>query len=203
MIRLAANSQGVTGVMLSSPENALPDYASVAAAIKRCGLSQGPSEVQGFALGLRAAGVPEAHRVWQQELYSDFDTNDVLAGECRTILEGVFASVFATPVAADAPLLLPEDIVVNAARLAAVRDWCQGFLYGFGLGGEAAAQRLSPQARELLADIAEITRLDTAIASDSKENQSALIEIEEYLRVGAVLIRDDLDDTRRQEIEGS
>lgn len=187
--------------MVSSPENALPDYASVAAAIKRCGLSQGPSEVQGFALGLFAAGVSEAHRVWQQELYSDFDTNDVLAGECRTILERVFASVFVSPVATDAQLtlLLPEDIVVDAARLAAVRDWCQGFLYGFGLGGEAVAQRLSPQARELLADIAEVARLDTATASDSKENQSALIEIEEYLRVGAVLIRDDLDDTRRQD----
>jgi uncharacterized protein YgfB (UPF0149 family) len=187
--------------MVSCPENALPDYASVAAAIKRCGLSQGPSEVQGFALGLFAAGVPEVHRVWQQELYSDFDTNDVLAGECQAILEQVFASVFTMPVATDAQLtlLLPEDIVVDAARLAAVRDWCQGFLYGFGLGGEAAAQRLSPRGRELLADIAEVTRLDTATASDSKENQSALIEIEEYLRVGAVLIRDDLGDTRRQD----
>ncbi|MGB5252831.1 MAG: UPF0149 family protein [Sedimenticolaceae bacterium] len=186
--------------MVLSPENALPDYASVAAAIGRCGVPQGPSEVQGFALGLFAAGVPEAHRVWQQELYSDFDPKDVLAGECRTILERVFASVFATPAAINThTLLLPEDIVVDAARLAAVRDWCQGFLYGFGLGGEAAAQRLSPQARELLADIAEVTRLDTASVSDSKENQSALIEIEEYLRVGAVLIRDDLDDARRRD----
>ena len=187
--------------MVSSPENALPDYASVAAAIQRCGVTQGPSEVQGFALGLFAARVPEAHRVWQQELYSDFDSKDVLAGECRTILERVFASVFATPGATHThlTLLLPEDIVVDAARLTAVRDWCQGFLYGFGLGGEAAAQRLSPQARELLTDIAEVTRLDTASVSDSKENQSALIEIEEYLRVGTLLIRDDLDDTRRQD----
>jgi hypothetical protein len=117
------------------------------------------------------------------------------------MLEQIFASVYARPVATGAPLtlLLPEDIVVDAARLASVRDWCQGFLYGFGLGGEAAAQRLSPQARELLADIAEITRLDTATVDDSKENQSALIEIEEYLRVGAVLIREDSDDTRRQD----
>ena len=58
---------------------------------------------------------------------------------------------------------------------------------------------MSPQARELLADIAEVTRLDTVTVSDSKENQSALIEIEEYLRVGAVLIRDDLDHRRRQD----
>jgi len=179
-------------------EQTLPDYATVAATLTRCGLPQGPAEVQGFALGLLIAAVPEPLKVWQQELYSEFDPADVLAGECRASLDRIFASVFAAQ--GDAPLqltlLLPQDIVVDAARLAAVRDWCQGFLFGFGLGGATLAGRLSQSARDLLRDIAEFTRLDTENVENTEENQAALIEIEEYLREGVMLIRDELSNDR-------
>jgi len=89
-------------------------------------------------------------------------------------------------------LLLPETIVVDSARVAAVRDWCQGYLYGFGLGGGRLEDRLSEQSRELLRDMAEITRLDVDDVENDVEHQSALIEIEEYLRVGVMLMRDEL-----------
>jgi len=184
--------------MTTPAEETLPDYATVAAALARCGLPQGPAEVQGFALGLLIGSVPEPLKVWQQELYSEFDPADVLAGECRVILDRVFASVFAAQ--HDAPLqltlLLPQDILVDAARLAAVRDWCQGFLFGFGLGGAALAGRLSQSARDLLRDITEFTRLDTENVENTEENQAALIEIEEYLREGVMLIRDELGNER-------
>lgn len=173
---------------------ALPEYAEVAAVMQRCGMPQSPAESQGFALGLLVAGVSEPLQLWQKELYSDFDPADVLAGECRAVLDRVFAGVFAaeraTPM--QLTLLLPPDIMVDGARVGAVRDWCQGFLFGFGLGGERVAARLSDQSRELLQDIAEITRLDTDDVENNTENQSALIEIEEYLRVGVMLMRDDL-----------
>lgn len=173
---------------------ALPEYPELAAALQRCGLAQSPSEAQAFALGLYVADVPEPLQIWQQELYSEFDPADVLAGECRAVLDRVFADVFAgdrgEPM--QLSLLLPPDIQVDSARLGAVRDWCQGFLFGFGLGGESVAGRLSEQSRGLLRDMAEMTRLDTQDADNTPENQSALIEIEEYLRVGVMLIRDDL-----------
>ena len=54
----------------------------------------------------------------------------------------------------------------------------------------------NPQMRDLLRDITEITRLATDDVDDSSENQSALIEIEEYLREGVMLIRDELNEAR-------
>jgi uncharacterized protein YgfB (UPF0149 family) len=53
------------------------------------------------------------------------------------------------------------------------------------------------QTRELLNDFSEITRVDTDDVENSEANQAALIEIEEYLREGAMLIRDELDAARR------
>ncbi len=181
--------------MPGSDHDALPDYVSIAATLQRCGLRQSPAELQGFALGSCIGGVAAPLNVWQQELYSDFSSDDVLAGECKAVLDRLFAEVLAGigQRTWELTLLLPQDIVVDAARLSAVRDWCQGFLYGFGLGGEALTARLSEQARELLRDFAEFTRLDTEAVENNAENQSALIEIEEYLRVGVMLIRDELN----------
>jgi uncharacterized protein YgfB (UPF0149 family) len=186
--------------MTAPGQSAAPDYPALAAIMQRCGMAQSPAESQGFALGLFVAGVPDPRLLWQQELYSDFDPADVLAGECRAVLDQVFANVFAAedPTAMQLTLLLPQDIVVDSARVGAVRDWCQGFLFGFGLAGRNVAERLSDQSRELLHDIAEMTRLDTDDVENSTENQSALIEIEEFLRVGVMLMRDDLSKVNDQ-----
>lgn len=179
--------------------DAFPDYAEFSAALARCGAPQSPAEAQGFALGMQLAEVASPLTRWQQELYSDFDPADVLAGECRSLLDRLFASVFAWEGRESEPftLLLPQDVVVDSRRLAALRDWCQGFLYGVGLGGETFARRGSVQMKDLLGDIAEIARLDVDDVDNSRENQSALIEIEEYLRVGVLLLREQLKDGDR------
>ncbi len=180
---------------MSGPDpHPLPEYAEIAATLQRCAAAHTPAEAHGFALGLCIAGIAQPLQAWQRELYSDFDPADVSADACRAMLDRLFASVVADMKQDgwELALLLPQDLVVSNERLSALRDWCQGFLYGFGLGGEALGTRLSPQTGELLHDIAEFTRLDTAVAENDAENQAALIEIEEYLRVGVMLIRDEL-----------
>ncbi|MDJ0739877.1 MAG: UPF0149 family protein [Gammaproteobacteria bacterium] len=178
--------------MSSSEPVTLPEYAAVAAALQRCGLSQCPAELHGFALGMAVGGVPEPLTVWQHELYAAFDPNDVLANECRALLDRVFAATFIADDTMALELLLPQDIVVDSTRVGAVRDWCQGFLFGLGLAGETVAARLSSDSRELLSDFSEFTRLDSDDVDNSDANRAALIEIEEYLREGVMLIRDEL-----------
>lgn len=172
----------------------LPDYATIEASLQRAGVQQCPAELHGFAIGMVAGGVEGADAIWEREVYAEFDASDVLAAECRQLLDRVFASAFASD--ADAPmklsLLLPQELVVDSGRLAAMRDWVQGFLFGLGLAGDRVASALSPQARELLNDFDEISRVDADDVDNSDENQAALIEIEEYLREGVMLIRDEL-----------
>ena len=124
-----------------------------------------------------------------------------MASECRTLLDRVFAAAFVTEseLGATLALLLPEDVVVDSARLSAVRDWCQGFLFGFGLAGQSITAELSSQTRELLNDFTEFTRLDTDDVDNNEANQAALIEIEEYIREGVMVIRDELNELRRSQ----
>ena len=89
-------------------------------------------------------------------------------------------------------LLLPDDENSLATRASAVSQWCQGFLYGIGLSGHAFEQQLTDEAREALEDIASFTRMDVAGIDESEEEESALVEITEFLWVASMLIRETL-----------
>jgi len=179
--------------MFSGDSASPPDFYAVSSALQGCGLTHGPAEAQGLALGLLIAGVPNPLEAWRQEMYAELDPNNDPDVECRAVLDQVFAEVFSEAGRLQPlTLLLPQDIKVDSQRLSAVCEWCQGFLYGFGLGGDTASARVSPAGHELLVDIAEFTRLDTSPIENNSDNQAALMEIEEYLREGVMLLRDEM-----------
>ncbi|MFM1892233.1 MAG: hypothetical protein RLZ44_1310, partial [Pseudomonadota bacterium] len=73
-----------------------------------------------------------------------------------------------------------------------LRDWCRGYLYGLGLAGQAAFTALGAEARDAVHDLNEIAQLDAAGVQGADADEAALVELEEYLRVVLVAIRDDL-----------
>lgn len=83
--------------------------------------------------------------------------------------------------------LLPEDDRPLDERAEAVGAWCRGFLGGFGLAGTAAHASLSEDAQEVLRDFATIAAASFDYG-DSAEDEDALIEVQEFLRVGALLL---------------
>jgi len=83
-------------------------------------------------------------------------------------------------------LLLPDDDTPLNEQASAVKDWCQGFL--FGLGSVVSAENMPPQAKEILKDLAEFTKLDTNVEGD--EDEAALVEIIEYIRAAVLMLQD-------------
>lgn len=86
-------------------------------------------------------------------------------------------------------LLLPEPDASLSERSGALFDWCRGFLGGFGLAaGESPP--LSEESTEVLTDLA---KLAAASAQDegSEEDEAALAEIEEFVRVAVLLLHGD------------
>ena len=66
-----------------------------------------------------------------------------------------------------------------------------GFLYGLGSAGEDIQARLSKDALEVLSDFSEVTRLRTD-AEESESSEADYSEIVEYMRVGVMLIFEEL-----------
>lgn len=92
-------------------------------------------------------------------------------------------------------LLLPADGRPLRERADAMVDWTRGFLGGFGLSGAQSAQ-LSDDGREVLRDLGAIATsqlaLDEDEDADSDVDESAQMELVEYVRVGAMLLHAEL-----------
>lgn len=79
--------------------------------------------------------------------------------------------------------LLPDDESSLAERAEALASWCRGFLYGFGLAGQAS---LSKQSQEIMRDLTEISQLDPTV--EGEEDEQAWVELVEFVRVAVQLI---------------
>ncbi|GAP66149.1 hypothetical protein MBSD_n1451 [Mizugakiibacter sediminis] len=123
-----------------------------------------------------AAAHDGAHRVLEQ-----------LYGECHAQLED--------PELGFAPLL-PEDGRPLAERADALVEWCRGFLGGLGLAGAGAQRPLSDDGQEILRDLGTIAGSRFSYGDDD-EDENALAEVLEFVRVGVLLLYVELNAPRR------
>ena len=94
-------------------------------------------------------------------------------------------------------LLLDEDDPLPE-RVDALAAWCQGFIYGLAAGGITEESELPEDTAELLKDMIEISRArhdaddEEVEESDASDDEVAYMEIEEYVRMGVLLIYEEL-----------
>ncbi|AHI29847.1 MULTISPECIES: UPF0149 family protein [Marinobacter] len=83
--------------------------------------------------------------------------------------------------------LLPDDDYAIEQRLEALVAWVRGFLEGMALSAGEALGQAPDEIRELIEDMVAISQLaDDEEASDESEQQ--LLEITEYIRLGALAV---------------
>ncbi len=98
----------------------------------------------------------------------------------------------------DFKLLLMDDDDPLPERIEALAAWCQGFIYGLAAGGIQEGSELPEDTAELLKDMIEISRAghdvdDAGVEeSDDNDDEVAYMEIEEYVRMGVLLIYEEL-----------
>lgn len=158
------------------------------ALIVRLRLGVDASELHGSLCGYLAGGATPQGGKLLAELQLDGEevaptpadqaALDALLRQCRDAL--------ADPELGFEPLL-PDDDRPLAERAEAVAEWCRGFLGGFGLAGAGAHAQLSDDAQEVLRDFGTIAASSFDF-EDAAEDEDALVEVHEFLRVGALLL---------------
>ncbi|MCA1790393.1 MAG: UPF0149 family protein [Thioalkalivibrio sp.] len=88
-------------------------------------------------------------------------------------------------------LLLPDDSEELELRTRTLGQWVDGFLGGLGQTPRLGGLKPSPEAAEILRDFAEIARIE-AEPEANEDNEQALAELNEYVRVGVMLLADEL-----------
>lgn len=162
---------------------ALPDWESVQSQAGHAGLATSAAELHGALAGwLAGAGEPDP--AWPARVLADPEVPAPAADSALDDLRRVTAAQLADP-GLGFELLLPDAGAGERAN--ALFDWCRGFLGGFGLAA-GASPPLSEEGGEALADLA---RLAAADVEDGDDDEDALAEIEEFVRVAALLLHGD------------
>ena len=154
-------------------------------------LSPSPSEAQGILCGLICGGDPQPTQTWLQQLVpvADDAGSDLLASEARA---GLAQLADRTLDDIEGPargftVLLPDETVPLEERATALYDWVRGFLFALGVLGVRPGN-LSGEAQKVLGDFTQLTYLDLNALDEGEENEAALTEITEFVRVAAMLL---------------
>lgn len=89
-------------------------------------------------------------------------------------------------------LWLPGDEEDLEDRTRALARWSSGFLAGLGFGHDTALDELSEEIEGVLGDVQQIALAETDADAEGEEEEQALTEIVEYLRVVALMLREEL-----------
>lgn len=187
---------------MSSDTPDSPDYDTLERLLAGSPLSGGAAEAHGIFCGLLAADAPEPQTRWLAELLPKAGraehnpdgeaVTETGVQQCRDALCALAGATTERVQGASMSLdpLLPPPERSLRERAIAVHDWVRGFLFGLGLAG-VDARTLPPQHREVFDDFVELTRMDLNDLDDDEANETALAEIIEFIRVAALLFRED------------
>ncbi len=169
-------------------------YQTITAIFQRYESELTASESHGLAAGMLCIENEIEVANWLAELFSE---DIFLIEEDKAILEELFEQTRTLLNEKDDSfkfdLFLPNEDGLIKQQLDAIRYWCDGFL--FGVGYTKSSSNWPGETGELMKDIVEFTKLDTDIEEEMgeeeiDEHESAIIEIQEYLRVAVMMIRD-------------
>lgn len=156
--------------------------------IHRLRLGTGAPELHGSLCGFLAGGGQVGTQSLLRVLQLDGEVADPPASDLAVLDQLVKQSLdeLDDPALGFEPLL-PADDRPLAERADALVEWCRGFLGGFGLGGSSAHAKLSDEAQEILRDLGVIAASSLELG-DQDQDEDALIEVHEFVRVGALLL---------------
>jgi uncharacterized protein YgfB (UPF0149 family) len=167
--------------------NTLPEATEVDAACRALGIATSAPELHGSICGWLAGG-GQTTDGWLGRLLVDDALPDPSPDGALDRLRRASVTQLEDRSFGFA-LLLPDEGATLATRSGALFDWCRGFVGAFGL---AAGQDppLSDEGREVLHDLAKLAAASAQDEGDD-EDEAALVEIEEFIRIAALLLHGD------------
>jgi Uncharacterized protein conserved in bacteria len=166
----------------------LPHVHDVAQASRALGLAATPAELHGGLCGWLAAGGVDT-QAWLARVLADDglpapEADGALDQLRKASAEQLEDRDFAFE------LLLEEEGASLQQRTDALFDWCRAFLGGFGMASEKRPA-LSEEGEEALQDLARLAQASSDQFDSADEDEDALAEIEEFVRVAVLLLHGD------------
>lgn len=176
------------------------DFDNVELALQKLEADISASETHGTLCALLCADAASTGEKWFQSLVPEAENPDELYYEATQILEQLRSESQRqlNDPTCDYQLLLPSDDTDITTRTIALGEWCQGFVMGLMMCGLKDFHKLPENSAEVCNDILEISRASSSYETEeTEEDQTALEELTEYVRVGVLLINEELNPERK------
>lgn len=170
------------------------DYRHIQRSLTAAHAMADAAEAHGTLAGALCAVVPYRIEDWLAEILPEGIELPVTDSALQSLYDETVASLSGPSM--EFELLIPQDDSPIQERARALTAWCTGFLYGLGSNGAADPQRLPGELGEIVRDLTEITRADVDAEDGAEENEAALAELVEFVRVGVQLVFDELEPAR-------
>jgi len=172
-----------------------PDYTQIQQLLEKERSLADAAEAHGTLAGSLCAANDYRFEDWLKEILPEGSAS---AGATATLRQ-LYAATQGALLEPDMEfeLLLPPDSEPIDTRTAALAEWCQGFLYGLGAGTIPDASELPGDVGEIVRDLIEISRAGVDAQDDDESNESAYVELVEFVRVGVQLLFEELASVRR------
>jgi uncharacterized protein YgfB (UPF0149 family) len=170
------------------------NYAQIDSALKESFQRESVAFLHGFWHGLYASHAEWSLSHWLNALSTEYEISSIPSGLLIAFQQ--IHQIGETQIQADSlalSLLLPDDDTSNQTKALGLQDWCEGYLYGLGLGDKIQNWKSLPKAlRESLEDIVQISQLDASSVEENDTAEEELTAIIEYVRLAVGDIADEM-----------
>lgn len=169
-------------------EPTLPSFAELNQALSQTSLKLHPSQVHGLIAGI-LCGNPNSTAAWEELV-----TGSEQTGAMHDLLQSLY-NASAKQLADflfEFEIVLPPDSDDLQPRAEALTLWCQGFLTGLKVSNVPIEHRDESELTEAINDLIEIAKMNYEEVVASEEDETAYVELVEYVRMAVILIYEDL-----------
>lgn len=169
------------------------DYAVLETALETAGAECGAAESHGLLCGIICAAGKSDEAQWLEQVLGEENTLSAAAQVARGLLVSLYSRSLLQLNDTDLglALLLPDDAASLFERSTVLGEWCQGFLYGLAMGGVRADPEPTGHVAEIMRDMFDISQARPEQVS-SEEEESAYMEVAEYVRMCVLLCHEEL-----------
>lgn len=169
-------------------------YFELESLLGRANCEQSAGENHGIICGLLAVNTAIDADLWLNYVFPQRDEDDViqnqLASRLKTVMEELRLQIQDSNLEFD--LLLLDDAEALIDRVEVLQEWLQGFILGISLAGINDFQKLPSDSQELVRDFLQISSAGDMELDELEESERAYTEIAEYVRMGVLLIAEEL-----------
>jgi hypothetical protein len=166
------------------------DYEQLERRLEAAGVDIGLAEMHGRVAAV-VCSMPDLQQAERLQLASSWLEVDKVEPEILASLDEMFVQTSESLHEFsdfDFRILLPGDDHALSDRFLALTCWCSGFLSQLGESESVRALLKHEEVKEILMDFQRIAAMSDEIP-DAEENETDMIEIYEYIRVGVLMVQ--------------